>query len=129
MQITGKITTVLQPEQGTSKRSGTQWMSQKYVIEEVGVRYPQSLVFKVFGQDKIQQFNIQVGQMLTVSFSVRAHRWKDKWYNDDPVAFSVAPVQQQPQYQQPYQQPQQPYQQQYGQQQQQAPFQGKPLPF
>ena len=35
----------------------------------------------VFGADKIEQFNIQMGEELTVSFDVDARQWNDRWFN------------------------------------------------
>ena len=47
-------------------------MSQDYVIEVPG-QYPKKCVFRVFGEDRIKQFNIQLGQDLTISFDIDAH--------------------------------------------------------
>ncbi|MDO5447947.1 MAG: DUF3127 domain-containing protein, partial [Prevotellaceae bacterium] len=32
--------------------------------------------------EKISQFNIQVGEELTVSFDINAREWNGKWFND-----------------------------------------------
>lgn len=116
MEIAGRITQVLTFRNGVSQRTGNAWASQQYVIEEDGVQYPQSLLFEVFGQDKIQQYHLAVGQMVKVSFSMRTRTYNGKVYNDTPRAFNVVPLQpQQPQAYQP--------QQQYQQQQYQQPAQ------
>ena len=39
------------------------------------------MCFDVFGADKIEQFNIQMGEELTVSFDVDARQWNDRWFN------------------------------------------------
>ena len=39
------------------------------------------MCFEVFGADKIQQFNIQMGEELTVSFDIDARQWQDRWFN------------------------------------------------
>ena len=39
------------------------------------------MCFDVFGADKIEQFNIQMGEELTVSFDVDARQWQDRWFN------------------------------------------------
>ena len=70
MEFTGKIIAILQPRGGVSK-SGNEWKSQEYVIEDHG-QYPRKMCFDVFGADKIEQFNIQMGEELTVSFDVDA---------------------------------------------------------
>ena len=35
----------------------------------------------VFGEDKINQFNIQVGEELTVHFDIDAREWQGRWFN------------------------------------------------
>ena len=39
------------------------------------------MMFEVFGSDKIQQFNIQVGEMVRVSFDIDAREYQGRWYN------------------------------------------------
>ena len=65
MEITGRIIAVLEPRGGVSK-SGNNWKVQEYVLE-TNEQYPRKMCFDVFGEDKIQQFNIQAGEELTVS--------------------------------------------------------------
>ena len=71
MELAGKVIAVLEPRGGVSK-SGNEWKVQEYVIETHD-QYPRRMCFDVFGADKIQQFNIQVGEELNVN-SIRA--WK-----------------------------------------------------
>ena len=75
MEFTGKIIAILQPRGGVSKASGNEWKAQEYVIEDHG-QYPRKMCFDVFGADKIEQFNIQMGEELTVSFDIDARRGK-----------------------------------------------------
>ena len=87
MDLTGKIIAVLPASSGVSQRTGNSWMSQDYVIEVPG-QYPRKCVFRVFGEDSIKQFNIQMGEDLTVSFDIDAHEFNGRWFNDIR-AFSV----------------------------------------
>lgn len=84
------------PQSGTSARTGNPWMSQDYVIEVPG-QYPRRCVFRVFGEDRIRQFNIQVGEDLTVQFDIDAHEYQGRWFNDirafNVVRGQVAPAQ------------------------------------
>ena len=80
MEFTGKIIAILSPRGGVSKTSGNEWKSQEYVIENHD-QYPRKMCFDVFGADKIEQFNIQMGEELTVSFDVDARQWNDRWSN------------------------------------------------
>ncbi len=80
MEFTGKIIAILPPRGGASKTSGNEWKSQEFVIENHD-QYPRKMCFDVFGADKIEQFNIQMGEELTVSFDVDARQWNDRWFN------------------------------------------------
>ena len=76
--ITGKIIAVLPTRSGTSAR-GTQWSSQTAVIE-THEQYPKRVAFDVLG-DKITEFNLHVGEEVTVSFDINAREYNGKWYN------------------------------------------------
>lgn len=76
--ITGKIIAVLPTKSGTSAR-GTQWSSQTSVIE-THEQYPKRVAFDVLG-DKITEFNLQVGEEVTVSFDINAREYNGKWWN------------------------------------------------
>ena len=78
MEIQGKIIAVLPTRSGTSAR-GTQWSSQTAVIE-TQEQYPKKLAFDVIN-DKINQFNIQVGEFLTVQFDINAREYNGRWFN------------------------------------------------
>lgn len=77
-EITGKIIAVLPTRSGTSAR-GTQWSSQTAVIE-THEQYPKRVAFDVLG-DKITEFNLQVGEEVTVSFDINAREYNGKWWN------------------------------------------------
>ncbi len=81
MDLTGKIIAVLPASSGVSQRTGNSWMSQDYVIEVPG-QYPRKCVFRVFGEDRIKQFNIQMNEDITVSFDIDAHEFNGRWFND-----------------------------------------------
>lgn len=79
MEFTGKIIAVL-PARGGISKNGNEWKVQEYVIEDHG-QYPRKMCFDVFGTEKIEQFNIQQGEELTVSFDVDAREYQGRWYN------------------------------------------------
>lgn len=81
MELTGKIIAVLPANSGVSQRTGNAWKSQEYVVETHD-QYPKKCCFRVFGEDKIAQFNIQLGEEITVSFDVDAHEYNGRWYNE-----------------------------------------------
>lgn len=81
-ELTGKVIAVLPLASGVSNRTGKEWASQDYVIEEQNARYPQRVCFKVFGSDKIQQFALQLGDIVTVKLELGCREYNGKWYNE-----------------------------------------------
>ena len=80
MEITGKIIAVLPERSGVSARTGAEWRCASYVLETLE-QYPRKMNFEVFGVDRIQQFNIQVGETMVVSFDIDAHEYQGRWFN------------------------------------------------
>ena len=81
VKFTGKIIAAGQVQMGTSQ-NGTQWSSQEYVIEELNEQYPSRAVIQVYGSDKIQQFGIKVGEIITANIGLKAHQSRDgRWFN------------------------------------------------
>lgn len=81
MEFTGKIIAILPEKGGVSKSSGNEWKAQEFVIEEMSGQYPRKMCFEVFGSDKLSQFNIQMGEELTVYFDIDARQWQERWFN------------------------------------------------
>lgn len=79
MELTGIVIAALEPRSGVSKQ-GNAWKTQEYVIETQD-QYPKRMCFELYGEDKIQQANIQVGEQLKVSFDVDAREWNGRWFN------------------------------------------------
>ena len=69
MELTGRIIAVMAAQSGVSARTGNSWMSQDYVIEVPG-QYPKRCVFRIFGEDRIKQFNIQMNEDVTIQFDI-----------------------------------------------------------
>lgn len=98
MEITGKIIANAGERSGVSSRNGNEWKVVTYVLETQD-NYPRRMAFEVFGVDRIAQFNIQVGEVLNVSFDVDAREYNGRWYNtirafrvDRNVAPQGAPI-------------------------------------
>jgi hypothetical protein len=81
MDLTGKVIAILPANSGVSARTGNPWMSQEYVIEVPG-QYPRKMLFRIFGEDRIKQFNIQAGEEITVQFDIDAHEYNGRWFNE-----------------------------------------------
>lgn len=85
MEITGKIIAELPQRSGVSARSGSEWRVATYVLETMD-QYPRRMCFEVFGADRIQQFAIQVGETMVVSFDIDAREFQRNdgtvtWFN------------------------------------------------
>ena len=81
MDITGKVIAIMEARGGVSQRTGNAWMMQEYVIEVPGT-FPRKMMFSIFGEDRIKQFNIQNGEEITVQFDIDAREYNGRWYND-----------------------------------------------
>jgi hypothetical protein len=81
MELTGKIIAEFNERGGVSNRTGNEWKAKSYVLEVPG-DYPRKMVFDVFGVDRLQAFNIQIGETLTVHFDIDAHEYNGRWFND-----------------------------------------------
>lgn len=79
MELSGKVIAVLPLQSGTGK-NGTEWKKQDYVIETHD-QYPKKMCFNLWG-DRIDQFSIQMGEEITVSFDIDCREWNGKWFND-----------------------------------------------
>lgn len=105
MELTGKIIAVLPERSGVSARSGAEWRMASYVLETINEQYPRRMNFEVFGSDRIQQFNIQIGEVMIVSFDIDAREYTRPdgtvtWFNsirawkvDRNLQAATAPVQ------------------------------------
>lgn len=91
MEIKGRIIAVLPHRSGVSQKDGKPWMTQEYVIETLE-QYPKRCVFNVFGEEKIKEYNLQVGSEVTVKFDINAREYNGRWYND-VRAWKVEPAQ------------------------------------
>lgn len=81
MELEGKVIAVLEPRSGIAKSSGNPWKTQEYVIE-TNEQYPHRLVFNVFGEDKINEYSIKMGETIKVSFDINCREYNGRWYND-----------------------------------------------
>ena len=80
MELKGKIIAVLPKRTGKSAKGD--WQSQQYVLE-TDEKYPKRLLFDVFGEKKISEFNIQMDEVVNVSFETRAEERDGHWYGSN----------------------------------------------
>lgn len=77
----GVIIAVEEVRTGISKGTGQEWASQNIVVEESGeAQYPQSMVFTIFGKDKIESINPQINEFVNVFFNAKAREYNGKHF-------------------------------------------------
>lgn len=77
MEITGKIIVAL-PEVGGTSQKGNAWKKREYVLETQET-YPRKVFFNFFG-DRVDQFPLQVGQVVKISFDIDSREYNGRWY-------------------------------------------------
>lgn len=101
VKLTGRIAKVFPANSGVSQRTGNTWMSQEYLFEFFSwsaAQYPDRVVFRIFGEDRIKQFNLQeMEENVTVVLRLGAHENDGRWYNEISATNVIRQGQQQPQ--------------------------------
>ena len=77
MEIVGKIIQKFEPQTGTSK-AGNPWTKQEYVLETVE-NFPKKVHFDFFG-DRANQYQLEVGDTVTLYFDIESREWNGKWF-------------------------------------------------
>ncbi len=78
MEISGTVVSILPELNGTSK-NGT-WRKQEFILETEG-QYPKKVCIMMWG-DKIDQFAISEGEMVTASIDAESREYNQRWYTD-----------------------------------------------
>lgn len=77
MEVEGKIIQVLAERSGVSK-AGNSWKTKEYVLETKDT-YPRKIAFDFFG-DKADQYPLQVGDEIRLSFDIESREYQGRWY-------------------------------------------------
>jgi hypothetical protein len=78
MQLTAKLIQVLALQSGTGKNG--QWKKQDIIVETEG-QYPKKICISIWG-DKIDEKQLQPGNMLKLEFDIESREFNGKWYTD-----------------------------------------------
>jgi len=80
MEVTGKITKVLEKQSGVSK-ADKEWTKLSFILE-TNEAYNNLYCFEVFGTEKVEQFEKynKVGQEVKVDFNVSTNEWNGKYF-------------------------------------------------
>ncbi len=81
IEVEGVIIKEYPAKEGVSSRTGNAWKSQEFVIQ-TKEQYPRACLFRVFGADKLEQFNIHQGDAVHVWLDINARAWQDRYFND-----------------------------------------------
>lgn len=79
LSMCGKIIAVLS-ERELNTKNGVNKIKE-YVIEEVEGQYPKKMCFEIYGTDRIQKFNLQLGDLVEICFNVDAREYQGRWFN------------------------------------------------
>lgn len=80
-KLTGKVIAISELTSGIAASTGNQWSKQEYTILEVEGNYPDSMTFEVFGADKIEQFAIKMGEVVTVYYHTNSKEYNGRHFN------------------------------------------------
>lgn len=81
IEVEGVIIKEYPAKEGVSKSTNNPWKSQEFVIQTKD-QYPRTCLFRVFGADRIQQFNLHEGDTVHVYLDINARAWQDRYFND-----------------------------------------------
>lgn len=78
LQITGEVVEILEEKSGES--SNGPWRKQDFILETQG-QYPRKVCITQWG-DRIDEFDVQEGETLTVHIDIESREYKGRWYTD-----------------------------------------------
>ena len=78
MEITGKVAQMLPVQSGEGK-NGT-WKKQEFILETAG-QYPKKVCITTWG-DRIDQFALKEGEVITASIELESREYNGRWYTD-----------------------------------------------
>lgn len=78
MEIKGKVVQLLDIETGEGKNGV--WRKMPFVVEIPG-SYPKKVCIDVWG-DKIEAYNLQIDEEVTVSIDIESREYNGRWYTN-----------------------------------------------
>lgn len=78
MEVKGKVIQMLAPQSGQGKK-GT-WKKQEFIVETQS-QYPKKVCLSLWG-DKIDQFKLATGDMVTASVELESREYNSRWYTE-----------------------------------------------
>lgn len=81
MTINGRVIYVAEIKRGISTKRNEPWATQLIVLETLE-RFPQKVALTIFGEDRITQADLKVGEVVDVQLLFDAHEYNGNWYNE-----------------------------------------------
>lgn len=78
MEIKGRVLQLLPLTTGQGKK-GT-WKKQEFIIE-TQAQYPKKVCLSAWG-DKVDQYNLSIGDMVNVSVDLESREYNGRWYTE-----------------------------------------------
>jgi hypothetical protein len=78
MEIKGTVIQLLQLQTGMGKKGP--WKKQEFVIE-TQAQYPKKVCLSAWG-DKVDQYNLAVGDVVNVSVDLESREYNGRWYTE-----------------------------------------------
>lgn len=78
MDVKGKVIQLLQLQSGMGKKGP--WKKQEFILETQS-QYPKKVCLSIWG-DKVDQFNVRVGDLLTASVELESREYNGRWYTE-----------------------------------------------
>ena len=78
MELKGKVIQLLPLQTGMGKKGP--WKKQEFIVETQS-QYPKKVCLSVWG-DKVDQFNLAVGQTVNVAVELESREYNGRWYTE-----------------------------------------------
>lgn len=78
MEVKGKVIQLLQLQTGMGKKGP--WKKQEFILETQS-QYPKKVCFSIWGE-KVDQYNVAVGDVLSVSVDLESREYNGRWYTE-----------------------------------------------
>ncbi|MDT8309071.1 MAG: DUF3127 domain-containing protein [Bacteroidales bacterium] len=78
MEIKGTISAILPLQEGEGRNG--KWKKQNFILD-TGGQFPKKVCITIWG-DKIDEFNLQQGEMITAHIDIESREFKERWYTD-----------------------------------------------
>jgi hypothetical protein len=78
MDIKGKVALLLPLQSGMGKKGP--WKKQEFILETEG-QYPKKVCLSIWG-DKVEQFNVAVGDRVSVQVDLESREYNGRWYTE-----------------------------------------------